>query len=82
MVVPQWAWTEPDASHGVEYIILEGGGPDQGPGPDMDLNIAELREKLGPVDPESSRQDRLWGAADSHPVAFGGYGGPGDRARA
>ncbi len=39
----------------VEYIIFEGGGPDQGPGPDMELNMGALAEKFGPVDPSSSR---------------------------
>ena len=39
----------------IDYIILEGGGPDQGPGGDVEENITALRQKMGPVDPESSR---------------------------
>lgn len=39
----------------IDYIVLEGGGPDQGPGPHMDANMAELKEKLGEVNPISSR---------------------------
>lgn len=39
----------------VEYIILEGGGPDQGPGPDAAKNIKELCAKLGPINPDSTR---------------------------
>lgn len=44
-----------EAAERIEYFILEGGGPDQGPGPDMDRNMEALRKKLGPVDPNSSR---------------------------
>ena len=39
----------------IDYLILEGGGPDQGPGPDLERNLATLDENLGPVDPNSSR---------------------------
>jgi hypothetical protein len=40
----------------VEYIIFEGGGPDQGPGGDHhDANRAAILEKFGPADPASSR---------------------------
>ncbi|MGZ0709668.1 hypothetical protein ACWPKO_15170 [Coraliomargarita sp. W4R53] len=39
----------------VEYIILEGGGPDQGPGQNMEQNLIELRQKMGPIDPDSTR---------------------------
>ncbi len=44
-----------EPARGIDYIILEGGGPDQGPGPDVLANIAALRAKLGPVDPTASR---------------------------
>lgn len=39
----------------VKYFIIEGGGPDQGPGPDMDKNLEDLKEAFGPVDPHSNR---------------------------
>jgi len=44
-----------DSSGKIEYMIFEGGGPDQGPGPDMKLNMEALAETFGPVDPSSSR---------------------------
>jgi len=43
-----------DNSGKIKYMIFEGGGPDQGPGPDMELNMGSLAEKFGPVDPSSS----------------------------
>lgn len=42
-------------SRQIDYFVLEGGGPDQGPGPDMDANMAALKRKLGPINPNSSR---------------------------
>ena len=38
-----------------QYVIFEGGGPDQGPGPDMDLNLARLREAFGANDAAAPR---------------------------
>jgi hypothetical protein len=42
----------------IDYIILEGGGPDQGPGRDVKRNMSELRDRLGPVD---ARAGRMYG---------------------
>ncbi len=39
----------------IKYLIFEGGGPDQGPGPNVKKNMAALAEKLGPVDPAAAR---------------------------
>jgi hypothetical protein len=43
------------ADQNVEYMVFEGGGPDQGPGPNMKNNMTALLDKFGPVDPSSSR---------------------------
>lgn len=39
----------------IQYIIFEGGGPDQGPGHNMPLNLIALREAFGPNDPTAPR---------------------------
>lgn len=55
VTVPHSASAAHSESRRIDYIILEGGGPDQGPGPDVLANIDSLRAKLGPVDPAASR---------------------------
>lgn len=44
-----------DGHREIEYMIFEGGGPDEGPGPNMKKNMAALLDKFGPVDPAASR---------------------------
>ncbi|YCM46381.1 hypothetical protein V2O64_10165 [Verrucomicrobiaceae bacterium 227] len=41
--------------HSIDYLIFEGGGPDQGPGRDVAANMAELRARFGSVDPDATR---------------------------
>lgn len=44
-----------DVARRIDYIIFEGGGPDQGPGRDVESNVAALRKRLGPIEPSSRR---------------------------
>lgn len=39
----------------ITYFVFEGGGPDQGPGPDMDANMSALLRVFGTPDSQSSR---------------------------
>lgn len=37
----------------IQYLIFEGGGPDEGPGPNQTINIAALKRIFGEVNPNS-----------------------------
>ncbi len=39
----------------VEYLIFEGGGPDQGASHNVSRNMAALKKKFGPIDPTAPR---------------------------
>ncbi|CAF0717875.1 unnamed protein product [Adineta steineri] len=39
----------------IEYLIFEGGGPDEGPGPNQTLNIASLKRTFGEINPTAQR---------------------------
>ncbi len=52
IVGQQFAHAEKDQ---VEYIVFEGGGPDQGAGHNVSINMAVLKGKFGSIDPASSR---------------------------
>lgn len=47
--------TETPAPSKIEYVIFESGGPDQGPGPDMNVNLPALKSEFGSADPKSTR---------------------------
>ncbi len=38
-----------------QYVVLEGGGPDQGPGRDVSANMKAMAERFGPMSPSSGR---------------------------
>lgn len=40
----------------MRYVVLEGGGPDQGPGRDVAANIADLAERFGKMPPGAVHQ--------------------------
>ena len=39
----------------IQYLIFEGGGPDEGPGPNQTINIASLKDVFGEVNPNAKR---------------------------
>ncbi len=43
------------AQRNIQYLIFEGGGPDEGPGPNQTINIASLKRTFGEVNPNSQR---------------------------
>lgn len=43
------------AQRDIQYLIFEGGGPDEGPGPNQTINIASLKRIFGEVNPNSQR---------------------------
>lgn len=43
------------AQQDIQYLIFEGGGPDEGPGPDQTINIASLKRTFGEVNPNAQR---------------------------
>jgi len=43
------------AQRNIQYLIFEGGGPDEGPGPNQTINIASLKRTFGEVNPTTQR---------------------------
>ncbi len=43
------------AQKDIQYLIFEGGGPDEGPGPNQTINIASLKRTFGEVNPDAQR---------------------------
>ena len=39
----------------IQYLIFEGGGPDEGPGPNQTINIASLKRTFGEINPNAQR---------------------------
>ena len=39
----------------IQYLIFEGGGPDEGPGPNQTMNIAALKHIFGEINPKAQR---------------------------
>jgi hypothetical protein len=39
----------------IQYIVLEGGGPDQGPGRDVEANVLSMARRFGPMQASSKR---------------------------
>lgn len=48
-------FAQEESERKIDYLVLEGGGPDQGPGPDMEANMDSLLRVLGTPDPHASR---------------------------
>jgi hypothetical protein len=43
------------AQRQIQYLIFEGGGPDEGPGPNQTINIASLKHTFGEINPNAQR---------------------------
>jgi hypothetical protein len=43
------------AQKDIQYLIFEGGGPDEGPGPNQTINIVSLKRTFGEVNPNTQR---------------------------
>jgi hypothetical protein len=43
------------AERDIQYLIFEGGGPDEGPGPNQTINIASLKRTFGEINPNAQR---------------------------
>ena len=43
------------AQNDIQYLIFEGGGPDEGPGPNQTINIASLKSTFGEINPNAQR---------------------------
>jgi hypothetical protein len=43
------------AQRQIQYLIFEGGGPDEGPGPNQTINIASLKRTFGEINPNAQR---------------------------
>ncbi|MFG0263992.1 MAG: hypothetical protein ACF8AM_02435 [Rhodopirellula sp. JB055] len=39
----------------IQYVVLEGGGPDQGPGRDVEANVRSMARRFGPMPASSKR---------------------------